>query len=83
MFAVKTTWIDTIGLASASQLVDRTSSPVIDINDAGTAPGPRRKLYITRVVEHTPIRRSREIKFSRVKRRRKTTKTTAKTSKKS
>jgi hypothetical protein len=67
MFALKTTW----GLASASQVVDGTSAPVVAVTDTWTAPKQERKLYITRVVERAPVRRSKAIKFLRVRGRRK------------
>jgi hypothetical protein len=72
MFTFKTTWNDTTGLASASQVVGGTLSPSVLTNDSWTAPRPGRKLYVTRVVERAPVKRLREIKFSRIKRRRKT-----------
>ena len=68
MSAVKITWKDTLGLASASQLVNKTFSPVV-VSDVGTAPRQERKLTITRVVESPPVKRSKEVKFSPVKRR--------------
>lgn len=71
MLALKTMRIDTLGLASASQVVDRTSSPVVVVADAGTAPSANRTLYVTQVAEHATVERSRPIRFSRVKRRRK------------
>jgi hypothetical protein len=82
MLALKIAWKDTPGLASASQLVDRTSSPVIDVNDVSTAPSQGRKLYITRFVQRVPAERTRDVKFSRVKRDRKKTRKKGQVSKK-
>jgi hypothetical protein len=72
MHTFKTTWNDTMGLASASQVVGGTLSPVVVASESWTAPRPGRKFYVTQVIERAPVRRSREIKFSRIKRRRKT-----------
>jgi hypothetical protein len=72
MPTLKTTWNDTMGLASASQVVGGTLSPVVVANESWTAPRPGRKFHVTQVIDQTHVRRSRDIKFSRVKRRRKT-----------
>jgi hypothetical protein len=65
-------WNDTVGLTSASQVFGGTSSPVVVANDSWTAPRSGRKFYVTRLVERPQVRRSKDIKFSRAKRRRRT-----------
>jgi hypothetical protein len=66
----KTTWLGTSGLASASQLVDKTSGPVVVVRDTDTAPRHVGKLDIIHVVLQDTVKRLKEIGFSRVKRRR-------------
>jgi hypothetical protein len=67
----KTTWSGTAGLAAASQVVDKTLGPVISVSDTGTAPRQGRQLHVTRIALRDTVKRSKEIGFSRPKRRRK------------
>jgi hypothetical protein len=70
MLALKHTANDTAGLVSASQLVDKTSSPVVPI-DVSTAPRQWRRLTVTGIIQQSGVSRSKNVKLSAVKRRRK------------
>lgn len=71
MFTLESSiWSSTIGIAAASQIVNRTSAPVVAIQDPGTVPQQvGRRIHITGIVQQEPVRHSKGITFNRSKRR--------------
>lgn len=69
-------WRGTSGVASASQLVDKTVGPIAPLGDEGTGARQFRKVHIIKIEARDSVKRSKEVEFSRAKRKRKSAKGT-------